>query len=74
MTWDRLDTLLLAAILAALIWYRPRPATAGRFVIFDKDDAEYAFDTVTGRLCRTESAKPDEGVASGGEPACMNIK
>ena len=74
MNWDRLNTLLLAAILAVLILGRPKPTTTGRFAIFDKDNADLAFDTVTGRLCRTDPPEPNKQVTPGSEPYCMNIK
>ncbi len=74
MNWDRLNTLLLAAILVVLIYYRPKRATVGRFVIFDKDSADIAFDSATGRLCLTEPPKQNEPVTPGVEPYCMNIR
>jgi hypothetical protein len=74
MNWNKLNTLLLAAILAVLILGRLRPATAGRFVIFDTDNADLAFDTATGRLCNTEPPDPSKPATPSSEPYCMSIK
>jgi hypothetical protein len=74
MNWDKLNTRLLAAILVVLILDRAMPPNTKRFVIFDKDNADIAFDTETGRLCRTEPPEPNKTVTPGIEPYCMNIK
>lgn len=74
MNWDKLNTLLLAAILVVLILGRAMPRSTKRFVIFDKDNADIAFDTETGRLCQTEPSDPNKPMTPGTEPYCMNIK